>query len=112
MMYKNASRSWEQELEFSNSMEYAVYLNAKEGYFVFNPDHALKTIVDTINETLKAGLPMTFDNVALSLEAAGWKELNWLRSYIGDAHVGNWQDRSFLLMRAYRFRVNKREENG
>lgn len=112
LMYKSASKSWEQEIEFSNSMEYAVYLNAKEGYFVFNPEHALKTIIDTINATISAGLPMTYDNVALSLEASGWKELNWLRSYIGEAHVGNWKDRSFLLMRAYRFNVNKQGEAG
>jgi hypothetical protein len=113
-----------QTLELESSMEYAQYLQDKEGYYVFSDEVSRREVRDTMNEVARA-IPLTPTNVGRGLEAAGWKIIGYLRSLTSKqqppikagegwraAHPGGWADRTGNLNISQRFRVNRGAWNG
>lgn len=113
-----------QTLTLENSMEYARYLQDKEGYYVFNDEVSTRFVRETLDEVSRA-IPITPENVERGLEASGFRIVGYLRSLTGkqqppikagegyrSAHPGGWADRTGNLNAATRFRVNKQRWQG
>ena len=116
-------------LALETNVEYAVYLQDRHGYFVFNVDHAAETVVSKLQEVLDAGLPLSDRNVALALDAAGYDEVDWMRSHTAEmrppavkpngdvtgprpAHPGKWADVTGILAGSLGHRVDDGELKG
>lgn len=111
------------ELQLETNVEYAEYLQDRHGYFVFNVDHAAETVVQKLREVIDAGLPLSDRNIVLALDAAGFEEVDWLRSHTAEmrppavkpngdltgprpAHPGGWADITGQLANSYGHRVD------
>ena len=108
-------------LRLINNMEYASYLQDRDGIFVFNDEHLRRTVVRELRKAFRAGdFPEVnaLENVA---DAAGTEEINYLRSTTGELappvrtaegrrekHPGGWADRTGNLKNAYRHEVESR----
>lgn len=108
----------EQTLTMVNNMEYASYLQDKEGYYVFSDEDSLRFVYGGLKATA-AAVPLTRETVALTLEKAGFDIVSHERSLTaklrppvkaGDgmrqAHPGGWADITSNLASSYGFRVN------
>lgn len=106
-------------LTLANVMEYAEHLQNKAGYFVFNMSHLQQTLGQWLQRLVASQQMMTDENVEHVLDATGFEEVNFLRSYTstmrppvkpgeGDrrAHPGGWSDVTGNLAGAYTHQVN------
>lgn len=106
-------------LVIQNVMEYAIFLQRKAGFYVFNDEHLVRTCDKWIRGLLRSGKPLTDRNIELALEAAGQEERTFLRSSTGEsrppvragegprrAHPGHWADVTTNLRAGYQYRVN------
>ncbi|HMB77133.1 MAG TPA: hypothetical protein VKN76_12085 [Kiloniellaceae bacterium] len=109
----------EQSLTIDNNMEYASYLQNKQGYYVISGPVSLRFVQEGLRETQRV-LPLTQRNVSLTLEKAGFDLVAYYRSLASElrppvragegyrkAHPGHWADITGNLASSYRFRVNK-----
>jgi len=107
-----------QEITWGNVMEYAHYLHDSEGYFIFNPQHAAKTVRRNLEEAGAEG-PLNDERIRLALEKSGFEELNWLLEKTGgtqpavrsgegtrQARQGGWSDITGMLAASYKFQIN------
>lgn len=112
------------ELTVVNGMKYAVYLQDRYGYYVFNNGEMLRFANKHFGLMLQAGTPATTENVQRALEAAAIDYINFLRSHTKNmrpparkdgaarfAHPGGWADVTGNLTKAYWFMVNGRRFN-
>lgn len=108
-------------LEERNNMEYAEHLQNAHGYYVFNPQNVMKAVKRQVQGVLDAAIPLDDDFAVMALEAAGYDDINFLRSYIGEfkdpvragegereMHPGQWSDVTGSLKAAYTHQVNSR----
>ena len=72
------------ELKEFNSMEYAAALHAKQGYYVFNPQHLLRAVRRQLVATAKLRGHLDDRGMKLALEAAAYEDLNFLTSVTGE----------------------------
>lgn len=112
------------ELTIVNAMQYAVYLQDRHGYYVFNNKQLLEYASKHFGLMVKAGIPATDTNIKRALEAAATEYINFLRSTTHEmrppartgeglraAHPGGWADITGNLNRAYWFMVDGRRFN-
>lgn len=85
------ARWWEQNaptrdhtLELQNVTVYAQYLHDKHGYYVFNDEKSMATVLRWLGETLGAGVPITDDTIAMALDAAAYDVIAFLQSLTGE----------------------------
>lgn len=120
-----APRRKRHTLDLVNNMKYAEPLHNKEGYYVFNDEHFLKTAREWILETLRAGHEITDVTVVRALDGAGFEAVKFLRSKTStmrppiradqgsrQAHPGGWGDVTSNLANAYHHKVNGRRGTG
>ena len=117
--YEGVKPTQEHEITWANVMEYAIWLQQTQGYFVFSPTEAAKEVRRQLSRLLQTGRPMTDETIVLALEAAGFMHLNWLLEKTGgtrppvkagegrrQARQGGWSDVTGNLANAYKFRIN------
>lgn len=119
-------------LEFQNVMEYAEHLQGKEvrhnvasvlrskhGYYVFNDDKALETLLNVLREIVAAGRPLNTDNIQKGMQVAGYDYIEFLTTLTSQmrppvkagegmrrAYPGGWADVTSNLANAYFFVVD------
>lgn len=69
------------ELELSNNAEYASYLHLRKGYSVFADSHIKRTVTKWLRKLANSSQPLNDQNVMRALDAAGFEEINFYRSY-------------------------------
>jgi hypothetical protein len=107
-----------QTLTMENNMEYAEHLQNKSGYYVFSDGVSVAEVKSGLQATARV-LPLTRQNVARTLEKAGFDLVAFYRSITSElrppvragegmrhAHPGHWADITGNLASSYRFTVN------
>ena len=107
------------ELVITNAMEYAVYLQARDGYYVFNDGELLRIALKWFRKLEASNQTATTRNIERALEAAAREYIDFLRSATSTmrppvrarelprfATPGGWANRTGNLSAAFQALVN------
>lgn len=103
------------------TMDYAVYLQDRHGYYVFSEDQIEESAVGAIVEVLEVGLPIDDRNLTNALLLAGEESEDFHTRYTSEmrppvragqgwraAHEGGWSDITNNLKNSIHFLVDGR----
>ena len=107
-------------LTVANVMEYARYLNDRQGYFVFNNAKLLEIARENIRELMESDAELSDQNIVNALDKAGFEYVNWLLNLSGgvqppyragegprQATRGGWATITGNLRASFRHRVDE-----